>query len=155
MILKEMQEYFPLPDAWLNPSGTMFITKEMCEESILSLDMNNLKVYFLKHEAMLVLKVLSGRREDKYPDKRDTIALLRKTNIRSLQVIDALVMKYKYKWNNPYVMQFAEDALTECWKDYTPNYSTIGISDTLKKYWLLTNQSGGLTPSTSFSKNHN
>lgn len=107
----KMQALFNLPNGWLNPSGTIFVTGQMTDEAVLGLDFNNLKVYFLTHHAMLVLKVLSGRREPGKHDLHDTAVLIRKLGIKSVAEIDDLINKYKPDWNNAFVLAFANEAL--------------------------------------------
>jgi hypothetical protein len=111
----KMQSLFPLPNTWLNPSGQIFITQKMKDESILGLEFNNLKVFFLSFTSMLVLKVLSGRMGEEFHDLNDTIFLLQKLKITSLPEVDRLVMSYK------------------------PD--TTNASEHLKRYLILSNQS--------------
>ena len=87
----------------------------MIEESVLGLNLNNLKVYFLSHKSMLVLKVLAARHEMYSHDLHDTIALLKKLEIKKLSDINDLVNEYKPAWNNPFVLSFAKEALQLAW----------------------------------------
>ena len=111
----KMQTMFSLPNNWLNPSGTIFVTERMMTESVLGLDFPNLKVYFLSFKCMLVLKVLAARSEMDKHDMQDTIALLIKLKIKSLAEVSALVDEYKPAWNNQFVMSFAKEALELAW----------------------------------------
>ena len=114
-LANRMQLLFNLPGNWLNPSGTIFVTGKMIDESVLGLNLNNLKVYFLSHKSMLVLKVLAARHEMDSHDLHDTIALLKKLEIKHLSVINDLINEYKPAWNNPFVLSFAREALELAW----------------------------------------
>jgi hypothetical protein len=137
---QKMQTLFPLPSTWLNPSGQIFITQKMKDESVLGLEFNNLKVFFLSYASMLVLKVLSGRTGEEFHDMNDTISLIQKLKIESLTEIDRLVMSYKPDWNNPLVMNFAEDALRKCVSNYKPVSDFENISEHLNRYLVLSSQ---------------
>ena len=114
-LAKKMQAMFDLPGGWLNPSGTIFITKQMVSESILGLSFTNLKVYFLSYQAMLVLKVVAARKEAGLHDLQDAAALIKKLNIKTVEEIDDLINKYKPDWNNAFVLAFAKEALFLAW----------------------------------------
>ncbi|MCL2189003.1 MAG: hypothetical protein FWC16_09055 [Defluviitaleaceae bacterium] len=137
---QKMQKLFLLPSAWLNPSGRIFITDTMRYESELGLNFNHLKVYFLQPEAMLVLKVLAGRAGEEFHDMDDTVALLKHLNIKSLNTVDTLVMKYKEDWNTPLVMNFANNALIQCWGDKMEAVDDEHASPSLEKYLMLMKQ---------------
>ena len=115
ILANRMQQLFNLPSNWLNPSGTIFVTGKMIEESVLGLNLNNLKVFFLSHKSMLVLKVLAARHEMDSHDLHDTIALLKKLEIKKLSDINDLINEYKPAWNNPFVLSFAKEALELVW----------------------------------------
>lgn len=108
----KMQSLFNLPNGWLNPSGTLFITDNMVDEAILGLSFNNLKVYFLSHQAMLVLKVLAARKEKGKYDLQDAAVLINKLDISTVDEIEDLINKYKPEWNNAFVLAFAKEALS-------------------------------------------
>jgi len=134
---RNMQKLFPLPNAWLNASGRIFITERMREESEQGLNFNHLKVNFLRAEAMLVLKVLAGRTGEEFHDVEDTVALLKHLNIKSLNAVDALIMEYKEDWNTPLVMHFANEALKKCWGDDVEPIDKETASESLKRYLAI------------------
>jgi hypothetical protein len=109
-VVEKMRQKYNLPNGWLNPSGTIFVTEQMRDEAVLGLDFPNLKVYFLAYEAMLVLKVLAGRGGD-FPDLNDAAALIKKLGITDIAAVDALIKKYNPTWNNAFVLKFAGEAL--------------------------------------------
>ena len=137
---QKMQKLFPLPSTWLNPSGQIFITNEMKTEAELGLSFNSLKVFFLSYRAMLVLKVLSGRTGKEFHDLEDTVVLMEKLHINTLNQVDNLVMHYKPEWNNPLVMSFAENALKLHNKDYSHVVETRNMSESLRRYLIMTNK---------------
>jgi hypothetical protein len=110
-VSERMQALFQLPQGWFNPSGTLFVTEAMMKQATLGLDFNNLKVYFLAFDAMLVLKLLASRPEHEAFDLQDSIVLIQKLGIKNIDEIDALINKYKPSWNNAFVMSFAKKAL--------------------------------------------
>ena len=135
-----MQRLFELPSGWLNPSGTLFITKKMRDEAVQGMNFNNLKVFFLSFESMLVLKVLSGRTDDKFFDMKDTINLLKKLNIKTLKEVDKLIEQYKPDWNNMLVMKFSEDCLKKAWDDYAPAIEAEDVSESFRRYINLSRE---------------
>jgi len=132
-----MQRLFELPSGWINPSGTLFVTEKMRSEAIQGLNFNNLNVYFLSFQAMLVLKVLSGRTDDKFFDVKDTVNLLKKLNLKTLAEVDRLIDEYKPDWNNPLVMKFSEECLKKAWTDYQPAVLVDGVSESFRRYVVM------------------
>jgi hypothetical protein len=118
----KMSARFNLPVSWINASANLFVTPKMLDTSEFTLDFNNLKVYFLNTESMLVLKVAAGR-EDSF-DLQDAAALIKKLDIHSHSRIMELVDEYMPGWNNPYVAYFAQKALTQALAEDIPSKTT-------------------------------
>ena len=91
----KMSVLFNLPSGWLHSGGNMYITEPMKKTAVRAFEMSNLVVNFLNWKSMLVLKIIAFREQ---PDITDSVAILRKYNIRSADDIYKWIQELKPEW---------------------------------------------------------
>ena len=80
---------------WLNDVGDMFVTEMMLTDAYLFTEFSNLKIYSPTDQAMLALKIVSGRDEKVSKDVEDAAFLVKKLGINSIDEVKNIVNYYK------------------------------------------------------------
>ena len=105
------QIYPEIPHDWINTDAAAYITKQIKEDAIVFIQYSNLTVYTPTDQAMLALKVVSGRMAKDKQDLQDAAYLIRKIGINTPQEIKHWVevytplMKHKLERNSEFIEQ--------------------------------------------------
>ena len=84
-----------LPLGWLNTGGNLVVTKKMLEDVVKGIEMSHLTVWFFGWKTMLVQKISANREQ---PDITDSIALIRKHQVRDLDEVDGWMKELLGDW---------------------------------------------------------
>jgi len=105
------QIYPELPYDWINTDSAPYVTTQIKEDALIMSQYSNLTVYTPTDQAMLALKVTSGRMAKDKPDLQDASFLIRKLGITTSQEIEHWVQVYtplamdKFNRNGEFIHQ--------------------------------------------------
>ena len=94
-IASQIAERYNLNEGWLNDGVKGFVTPQMQSKQELFKEYSNLMVYTLSEECLLAMKLTAARTLTK--DMDDSIFLMKKLNIKSLDELEAIVEEYTDK----------------------------------------------------------
>ena len=105
------QIYPELPYDWINTDSAVYVTAQIKEDALVMDQYSNLTIYTPTDQAMLALKVTSGRMAKDKPDLQDAAFLIRKLGITTPHEIEHWVkiytplMMYKFSRNDEFIKQ--------------------------------------------------